>query len=380
MNSPALRLRIALAIGIYQPDGGGAAEWLRAYALWLQQRGHDVTILCERMELSSPSAIPLLPLPPAKHTKNSWRRAKALQALVQSHRCDVVHDSGCLLTADVYHPLMGSLMHNWYRQLKAYPLALRLRRCFQIRMWRDVRLQLHQQRQPQFLIACSQRVAADFGGLGCPKTIIIHNGIPLAPAVPPADLQALRHQLNVGSRLLVVVTATNFYLKGVMGVLQALAHLEPAEQKRFLVIVTGSIQDAVFQSYIDRHQLGATCRLVGWVGPIDAYYQAADVFLHPTYHDAGSLSTLKALAAGCAVVTSRFDGSSDWITHGIDGLILKEPGNVGELAETFRRLLNDALRTRLGTAARLLAPVIHQDHQFKKLEALYFRMSHPRTA
>jgi hypothetical protein len=122
------RLRIALAIGVYEPHSGGAAEWLRAYALWLQGRGHEVFIVCQRSETKVPDAIPVLTLPKSQHTENSWRRAIALQKLVEAQAYDVVHDSGCLLRADVFHPLMGSLIHNWYRQLRAYPLALRLRR------------------------------------------------------------------------------------------------------------------------------------------------------------------------------------------------------------------------------------------------------------
>jgi UDP-glucose:(heptosyl)LPS alpha-1,3-glucosyltransferase len=217
-------------------------------------------------------------------------------------------------------------------------------------------------------------VAVDFARLGCPETTIVRNGIPPAPDLPAEALQSLRQQLKVGSRLLVVVTATNFYLKGVAKVLEALVRLGAVDRKKFLVVVTGQAQSDVFQNYIDRHQLGDDCRLLGWVPQIDDYYQAADIFLHPTYHDAGSLSTLKALAAGRAVVTSRFDGSADWITDGTNGLILKEPADAGEIAETLMRLTDDDRRQRLGLAARELAPRIHQEHQFSKLEELYGRI------
>ena len=374
MISPLPRLRIALAIGIYEPDAGGAAEWVRAYALWLQGRGHEVCIVCERSAVANPQPIPLLTLPRDQHTKNSWQRAVALQNLAASHPCDVVHDTGCLLRADVFHPLMGSLMHNWIRQLKSYPPALRLRRCFQIRLWRDVRLQLHQQRKAKILVACSRRGAVDFARLGRRETAVVLNGIPIAPNVPAEIIQALRRQLNIGSRLLVVVTATNFYLKGVMKVLQAVAQLDATERNKFLFVVTGEAKSPVFQSYIDRHQIGEHCRLAGWVEQIDAYYQAADIFLHPTYHDAGSLSTLKALAAGRAVVTSRFDGSADWIADGVNGLVLQQPGSVREIAEKLRSLSDDDLRQRLGAAARELAPRLNQEHQFKKIEQLYGRV------
>jgi UDP-glucose:(heptosyl)LPS alpha-1,3-glucosyltransferase len=187
----------------------------------------------------------------------------------------------------------------------------------------------------------------------------------------PGFDQQLRQDLGVGDRLLVLVTANNFYLKGVMTVLRALSLLDEETRKRLMIIIAGHNQDEAFQQHIQQHDLLDCCRLTGWVKNIDDYYDAADIFLHPTYHDAGSLSTLKALAAGCAVVTSRFDGSADLIRHGVNGLVLGRPEDAGKLAETLRQLLDSGLRNRLGTAARLLAPSIGQEHQFQQLETLY---------
>ena len=379
MPADTFQLRIALAIGIYQPARGGAAEWLRDYARWLQNQGHTVCIVCEQAETTGSDTIALLTLPKSQHTKNSCKRAVALQRLVAGQAFDIVHDSGCLLQSDVFHPLMGSLIHNWYRQLRAYPLALRLRRFWHVRLWRDVRLQWQQQRHHSMLVACSRRVAADFRQLGWKNSVIIPNGIPLPPVASAESILALRRELDVGNRLLVLVTATNFYLKGVMKVLQAMAHLDEAARKKFRVVITGQIPDAVFQNYINQHQLQDVCRLAGWVEDIDFYYQAADIFLHPTYHDAGSLSTLKALAAGTAVVTSRFDGSAEWITNGVHGLILERPENTSELAATLGRLLDAPWRKKLGEAARQASPLFAQERQFKKLEEIYFRLRSRRA-
>ncbi|MGA2786309.1 MAG: glycosyltransferase family 4 protein [Verrucomicrobiota bacterium] len=365
------RHRILLAICIYQPERGGASEWLRNYALWLVERGHNVCVACERAETSVPEPCTLLTLPASRHTKNSWRRAVALQSLIQDHPTDIVHDTGCLLASDVFHPLMGSLIHNWYRQLRAYPLKLRLRRFWHVRLWRDVRMQLYQRRHHRLLVACSKRVASDFAQLGCRNSIIIPNGIRVSTPPTSDTVQKLRKELGVGDHLLVLVTATNFYLKGVMTVLRAWSLMDEETRKKMLLVITGHNQDVIFEQYIQRHNLRDGCRLAGWVENIGDYYHAADIFLNPTYHDAGSLSTLKALAAGCAAVTSRFDGSADLMRHGINGLILDQPDDAGKLVETLRQLLDSGLRNQLGAAARRLVPAISQEHQFQQLEALY---------
>ena len=374
-NPDANRLRILLAVDIYQPESGGAAEWLRNYALWLANRGHQVCVLCERVEAFASEPFTVLALPAGQRTKNSWKRAGALQNLSKDFSADIVHDTGCLLASDVFHPLMGSNIHNCYRQLRAFPPALRLRRFWNTRSWRDVRLQLRQRRQCRLLVACSKKVAADFAQLNCKDSIVIPNGIRL-PTPPTTEIiRQLRQELNVGDRLLVLATATNFYLKGVMTVLRAFSLLDGEIRRKFLVIFTGHNQDGTFQQFINRNNLRDCCRLAGWVKNINDYYHAADIFVHPTYHDAGSLSTLKALAAGCSVVTSQFDGSSDFISNGINGLILDKPGDAQKLAETLRRLLDSELRSQLSAAARQLAPSINQENQFQKLEALYSGLS-----
>jgi len=214
-------------------------------------------------------------------------------------------------------------------------------------------------------------VASDFAQLGCRKSRIVPNGIRLPAAPTPNAVRQLRQKLGAGDRLLVLVTATNFYLKGVMTVLRALSLLDERARNKLLVVITGYNQDEAFQQYLQQHGLHDGCQLAGWVENIDDYYHAADIFLHPTYHDAGSLSTLKALATGCVVVTSRFDGSADLIQTGVNGLVLNRPEDAEKLAETLRQLLDSGLRNRLGAAARQLAPAIGQEHQFQRLESLY---------
>jgi len=368
-------LRIVLAIGAHGPQRGGAEEWVQHLAHWLAQRGHQVCIACERAEASPPGNCTLVTLPSNQRATTSWHRAAAVQELVKQCPADIVHDTGCLLTADVLHPLMGSLLHNWRRELRTYPPASRFRRLWRVRTWRDVGLQWRQMRRCRCLVAASDLVAADFARLGCKAHAVIRNGIRLPVPVPADDIARLRDKLGVGNRLLVLVTANNFRLKGVHTVLRALAMLEKSERERFLVLIAGRNEEDTYQRFIDEHDLGDCCRLMGWVSDTEPLHQAADVFLHPTHHDAGSLSTLKAIAAGCAVVTSRSDGSSEVLRDGVDGLVLNQPGDPRELATILRQLLNAELRNRLALAARKLVPVVSEENCFGQLETLYFRLA-----
>ncbi|HTV47915.1 MAG TPA: glycosyltransferase family 4 protein [Phycisphaerae bacterium] len=370
----AASLRIALAIGTYEPNHGGAAEWVYNYARWLVRRGHKVRIICERADTGAPEGCDLRALPPSRHTKNSWRRARVLREFVSDYSADLVHDTGCLESSDIFHPLMGSLVHNWKRQLCSYPKTLAFRHLWRIRSWRDVRLQFRQSSHCRALVACSNLAARDFKQLRRQNVVVIRNGIPLSFLPTKSDLRVLRESLDAGDRVLMLASAANFYLKGIMTILRSLSMLDTDMRSKLLVVVTGDNQNKTFQKFIDEHSLGKCCKLVGWVPAIDPYYHTADVFLHPTYHDAGSLSTLKAIHAGCAVVTSRFDGSAELINSDENGIVLQNPWDAVELANTIKRLLNPDLRNRLRNNVQRLVSEISEDKCFMQLEDLYFSL------
>lgn len=354
-------MHVLLAVDVFDPARGGAAEWVCALARWLVARDYRVTILCEL----APAGCDFCEIVAAwpGHV-SAWRRALHLQRQLPAIGADVVHDTGCLLDSDVFHPLMGSRLHCELRQLRALPWSRRWGHARRTHPWLIAGLQLYQMARSRLLVACSERVRRDFASLGFGVDAIIRNGItPLSPALsrPRAE------------RLQILLTSNNHYLKGVPVMLGALCLLEPRERARVKVLVVGHNDDEAFAQLVARHGLQDCCELLGWTADIDSYYRAADVFLHPTYHDAGSLSTLKALSAGCAVVTSCMDGSADVIDDGWNGLILRRPGDPHELAQVLRRLLWGDLAERLGRAAARLAPELSQERAFAQVERLYLR-------
>jgi glycosyltransferase involved in cell wall biosynthesis len=110
-------------------------------------------------------------------------------------------------------------------------------------------------------------------------------------------------------------------------------------------------------------ELGAPVRLVGPLdrGAVAEALAAADIVAVPSVVDrAGNVdglpnTLLEAMAAGRAVVASRVAGIPDVITDGVNGLLVP-PGDVEALRTALGRLAaDDALRARLGRAARATA-------------------------
>jgi glycosyltransferase involved in cell wall biosynthesis len=78
----------------------------------------------------------------------------------------------------------------------------------------------------------------------------------------------------------------------------------------------------------------------------------ADIFVLPSFAEGLPVVLMEALAARCAVVTTRIAGIPELVRDGETGLIVA-PGEAGALARALRRLLDDpALRQRLAEAGR----------------------------
>jgi glycosyltransferase involved in cell wall biosynthesis len=82
--------------------------------------------------------------------------------------------------------------------------------------------------------------------------------------------------------------------------------------------------------------------------------RAAAIFALPTHYrnEGQPLALVEAMAAGRAIVATRYRGIPDTVTDGVEALLV-EPGDAAELARAIERLAADGeLRARLGAAAR----------------------------
>ena len=115
-----------------------------------------------------------------------------------------------------------------------------------------------------------------------------------------------------------------------------------------------------------------------FVGPVEdpvPYYAAADALVLPSFYDPFGLVVLEAAACGLPVVTSRASGASELLSEGRDGYVLDDPADAASWADRLERLLDPALRRRMGEAARRLALQYTLERNCDALLAIYHELA-----
>ena len=109
----------------------------------------------------------------------------------------------------------------------------------------------------------------------------------------------------------------------------------------------------VLQALVRDLGLAEHVRLLGWVPQAsDCVLPSCDIFVQSSLWEAMSIVVLEAMAAGKAMVVTRVGENPSVVVEGETGITVP-PADPEAMAIALRRLLKDqALRQRLGHAAR----------------------------
>jgi UDP-glucose:(heptosyl)LPS alpha-1,3-glucosyltransferase len=92
--------------------------------------------------------------------------------------------------------------------------------------------------------------------------------------------------------------------------------------------------------------------------------------MHPAFYDSCSLASLEAWASGLPVALSWRDGASGLLTDGVQGWLIRDPADAGELSFRMKELIDPGRREAMGAQGRVLAEHNTADASFQRLEAL----------
>jgi glycosyltransferase involved in cell wall biosynthesis len=165
----------------------------------------------------------------------------------------------------------------------------------------------------------------------------------------PAQL----HHLGMPDNAFVVSCAANYRpRKGIEVLVAAMSHL-PAEWNAHLILV-GRMDAKRLRKEVEQSPASSRIHFLGHRDDAPAVIAASDVFVLPSIRREGlSRSLIEAMAYGIPPVATDCGGNAEIVIDGACGLLVPT-GSPSSIADAIGQLYrDDALRERLGQAARL---------------------------
>ena len=141
--------------------------------------------------------------------------------------------------------------------------------------------------------------------------------------------------------------ARNPFRKGLESVLQAVETL-PDDFHLAVVGAGPELAEYVARRFPSLHD---RVNLIAATPEVTPYYQAADVYVHPTLGDSFGMAPLEAMAHELPVIVSsaKYCGFAEYVRHLHDAWVLEDPRDSADIARGISELCTSA-----STRARLL--------------------------
>lgn len=333
---------------------GGAEQFgyrLAGYLAGLPEKEFDVTFVCARQDGPEPPGVRVIrvgrPLP-GKLGKTLWF-ALAAEAVRRREKFDVSVGLGNTVFQSLLRLSGAPTALFWERSAKAYPPGLaRAAKSLTRRLSPGKQLarliEKLQVRHSGILVANSGLVrdlsVQAFPFLRPERIPVIYNEadpVRFHPASGQSRNEA-RAAFGLPKQADLILTAgTNFRLKGVHVLLEALAGLPGS----FHLAVAGGrkeLTDTARKCDVE-HRV----HFLGRVDDMPRLYRAADIFVLNTFYDACSNAVLEALACGLPVLSTIHNGSSAFLRP---EAVLPDPSDAPEVARRIRTLIRGGSTAR----------------------------------
>jgi UDP-glucose:(heptosyl)LPS alpha-1,3-glucosyltransferase len=218
-----------------------------------------------------------------------------------------------------------------------------------------------------------QREVVSHYGVDAARTTVIPLGVDVDAFHPGSRARGeARRDLGISrGEFVIAYVGGDYVLKGLLPLARAVRAL-PFPLRLFAV---GVRPDRFLENVVGRDGLREKIVLVGRTPDVARYYRAADVFVLPTLYDTFSMATAEAMASGVPVIVSREAGIAEWLTDGVDAVLLRDPRDATELARAVARLQADErLRSRLAENGRRTAEGFAWEHVAERTLSVYRRV------
>jgi len=346
-------MKAAIIIERYDISLGGA-EWLVfELASALSQFGVIVDILAAQ---GNSSAANVHFLCPEGHNKRISLAsfAQLISNYIDRNDYDIIHSVIPLAFADVYQPPGGSFTEAIIRNAASYrnKFVSAYKKATAFTNWRRTEMLWAEKklcRNPNgpLIAALSNYVKDQFKNhynLNSERMALVPNGVKVDNEVYAESAEKLKTQIiqqlaikSSANPLFLLFGANNFRLKGLNVLMEALALLEkiPTPRTPYLLVAGGGKINK-FRSLAEKLNLSKKIVFLGHLPNIQNAMSISDVAVLPTFYDPCSRFILEALAARKPVITTKFNGASDFFVNNRHGKVIDKPENIDALAEAIR--------------------------------------------
>lgn len=354
--------RIAVVTTYYRPVLGGAESAAERVAMFLQRRGHEVTVFTKLTSAAhapeeTVGGVRVRRLPPVgpRTPGGKWRFAPSVFRVLREERqaIDVVCcvDYRGIGLAALAARVLTHAPVLFYAQTEGVLSGSVLRRMGSLLY-----------RRTNALACISRAIEREALSAGVPAERVHYVPNPVdterfSPATPD-ERRRIRALLQVGDdEVLAVFVGRLSREKGAVELATAWATVEPRATVAFIGPpmtghdwdVSGNVTRIARESRIT-----SSFRLVGGLPPdeVAAWLKAADFGVQPSHFEAMGLAAAEEMAAGLPVIVTDTGGYRDFVVHGENGLLVP-PKDIRALGDAITRLVQDsALRARLASRAR----------------------------
>lgn len=344
MSNTHTKVRIAVTMPRLSRYGG-AESFAWRLAQGLAGRGHEVDFICGRCETDPPEGVN----PVVVGRFGGTRFIKVLWFMLAAERMqrkgdyDHVFGMANTLNQDILRIGGGPISVFWELSKRAWkkgfsrdfkmlrrrlsPVNWLLHWIDDVRMKRTPRIVAVSHFVRDLIVRAHPHLSAD-------DITVIYNRPELDRFSPPSDEEraALRREAGINEGQVVIGTAvTNFALKGIKPLIEALARLP----ENHVLHVAGGRKPDTYVAQARRLGVEHRVRFLGRIDDMPSFYRRTDIFILATFYDACSNAVLEALACGCRVASSGLNGSAYFLP---EEHVFPDPGDVDQLVSMLGKL------------------------------------------
>ena len=138
----------------------------------------------------------------------------------------------------------------------------------------------------------------------------------------------------------------------------------------YIIAGQGDLQQDL-ENLIDVQNLRDRVKLLGFRSDVKELYEAADIFVFPSFREGLPLSVMEAMASGLPCVASKIRGNKDLLER-TEGGFLCDPHDVMDFAEKINVLAVDAqLREKMGRANQMTIQKFGEETVIEEIQSIY---------